>query len=161
MSLAICWFDTLLLQKESAPAIEHVSRVTYFNKPSRAVLPVFFQQADACIVTRRHFETMSELNPQIGQQLWVLASSPGLVPSMFTFLADSASPFKDWMLLEMKRLSDSPAGQQLLTLLQADSIEECPISIADQPAHGEDGGSSSCAHHKRVPALSVANPDQS
>lgn len=132
MSLAMLWLDTLLLQKGLAPAAQYAGRVSYFNKPSRVVLPVFFLQADACIVTRRHFETMSELNPQIGQKLRVLASSPHLVPSMFAFLAQSASPFKDRMLVEMKRLSDSPAGQQLLTLLQADSIEERPASCVDQ-----------------------------
>jgi phosphonate transport system substrate-binding protein len=132
MSLAMLWFDTLLLQKGFAPAAEHVSRVTCFSKPSRVVLPVFFLQADACIITRRHFETMSELNPQIGQKLRVLASSPGLVPSMFAFLAENPSPHRDRVLMEMRRLSDSPAGQQLLTLLQADSIEERPVSIVDK-----------------------------
>ena len=132
MSLAMVWLDTLLLQKGLAPAAEYVSRVTYVKKPVHVVLPVFFRQADACIVTRRHFETMSELNPQIGKQLSVVALSPDLVPSMFAFLASITSPFKDLMLTEMKRLSDSPAGQQLLTLLQADSIEERPFSCLDK-----------------------------
>jgi hypothetical protein len=128
MSLATVWFDTLLLQKGWNPTAAFCGRVTHASKLSQVVLPVFFRKSDACVVTRRGFETMSELNPQVGKQLRVLAVSPELVPTAFAFRSDYASPFREQMLVEMGRLPDSPAGQQILTLLQTDRIEERPIS---------------------------------
>jgi hypothetical protein len=128
MSLATVWLDTLLIQKGLDPSAKSCSGVTSVNKLSQVVLPVFFRKSDACLVTRRGFETMSELNPQVGKLLRVLAVSPEVVPSAFAFRSDYASPFRDQMLIEMGRLRDSPAGQQILTLLQADRVEEKPIS---------------------------------
>jgi hypothetical protein len=128
MSLATVWLDTLLIQKGLEPTARFSGGVTSVNKLSQVVLPVFFRKSDACLVTRRGFETMSELNPQVGKLLRVVAVSPEVVPSGFAFHSDSTSPFRDQMLIEMGRLSDSPAGQQILTLLQADRIEVKPIS---------------------------------
>jgi hypothetical protein len=128
MSLAAVWLDTLLLQKGLPPPATFCARLTPANKPSQVILPVFFRKSDACLITRRSFATMSELNPQVGKQLRVLATSPQLVPNGFVFRTDYVSPYRTQMLIEMGRLSDSPAGQQILTLLQADRIEEKPLS---------------------------------
>ncbi|NTW36129.1 MAG: phosphate/phosphite/phosphonate ABC transporter substrate-binding protein, partial [Syntrophobacteraceae bacterium] len=72
MSLATVWLDTLLAQNGLETTPEFCSRVTIVNKLSQVVLPVFFRKSDACVVTRRGFQTMSELNPQVGKQLRVL-----------------------------------------------------------------------------------------
>lgn len=128
MSLAMVWLDTLLMQKGLEPTSGFCGGVTSVNKLSKVVLPVFFRQSDACVVTCRGFQTMSELNPQVGKTLRVLAVSPEMVPSGFIFRSESASSFRDQMLTEMGRLSDSPAGQQILTLIRADRVEEKPIS---------------------------------
>jgi ABC-type phosphate/phosphonate transport system substrate-binding protein len=132
MSLATVWLDTLLLEKGLPPAARFCGRISYVNKPSRVALPVFFRQADVCIITRKAFETMIELNPQIGKQLRVVATSPELIPSFFAFRANRVSPFRQQMLTEMQRLQESPAGRQILALTQADSISEQSVScLAD------------------------------
>jgi phosphonate transport system substrate-binding protein len=128
MSLATVWLDTVLMQKGFEATTRFCGTVTSLNKLSRVVLPVFFRQSDACLVTRRGFETMSELNPQVGKLLRILAVSPELVPSGFAFRSAATSPFRDAMLREMEKLSESPAGQQILTLIQADRVEERPFS---------------------------------
>jgi phosphonate transport system substrate-binding protein len=128
MSLATVWLDTHLMQKGLEPAERFLGAVTSVNKLSQVVLRVFFRQSDACLVTRRGFETMNELNPQLGMILNVIAASPELVPTGFAFLSRSSAPLRDQMLGEMTRLSDSVAGQQILTLIQADRVEERPFS---------------------------------
>jgi phosphonate transport system substrate-binding protein len=128
MSLAMIWLDSLLLRKGSKPAALYCSGVTSSSKLTQVVLPVFFGQSDACLVTRRGFQTMSELNPQVGAQLHVLASSPEVVPTVFVFRSDYISPFREKILVEMGRLTATPAGQQILTLIQADRVEEQPMS---------------------------------
>jgi ABC-type phosphate/phosphonate transport system substrate-binding protein len=95
------------------------------------VLPVFFRQADACVVTRRGFKTMSELNPQVSQRLKVLAASPGLVPTGFGFRPDYTDPLKNTIVAELARIKDSPAGAQVLTLFQSGSLEAHPLSCLD------------------------------
>ena len=75
MSLALAWLDIALFNDGCRPVAEFC-RVEQNKKLTKVVLPVFFRQNDACVVTRRGFKTMSELNPQVGQQLRVLASSP-------------------------------------------------------------------------------------
>ncbi|MFH0725135.1 MAG: PhnD/SsuA/transferrin family substrate-binding protein [Pseudomonadota bacterium] len=131
MSLAVIWLDSLLLGKGLNPATTFCGPVTSAGKLSQTVLPVFFGQSDACLVTRRGFHTMSELNPQVGNQLDVLAASPGVVPTVFAFRADSISPFRDLIIAEMERLPETPAGQQILTLIMADRIEERPMACLD------------------------------
>ena len=67
MSLATIWLDTLLIRKGLDPSPKFFSGVTSVNKLSQVVLPVFFRKNDACVVTRRGFQTMTELNPASGQ----------------------------------------------------------------------------------------------
>ena len=131
MSLALIWLDTVLLQARLKRATDFFGRVTSFNKASRVALPVFFRQTDACLLTRKSFKVMGELNPQLHKQLRVLATSPELISSGFAFRADFVSPYRAQMLAEMTRLSETPVGRQILTLTQADRIENHPISCLD------------------------------
>jgi phosphonate transport system substrate-binding protein len=101
------------------------------NKATRVALPVFFRQADACLMTRTSFEVLGELNPQLNKQLRVLAISPELVPAGFAFRADYVSPLRAQMLTEMARLGETPAGQQILALTQAERIVDRPVSCLD------------------------------
>jgi len=131
MSLALIWLDTILLQERQEHAARFFKRITPFNKASRVALPVFFRQADACLLTRRSFKVMGELNPQVGQQMRIVASSPEIVPSIFVFRKDFVSPFRAQILAEMARMSETPAGQQILVLTQSERIEEHPVSCLD------------------------------
>lgn len=131
MSLAITWLDTFLLQNGMHTSDKFFKPITVANKLSQVVLPVFFRNSDACLVTRRGFQTMSELNPQVGKQLRILEASQELVPIVFAFRADYASPFREQMLVEMRRLPETPAGQQILTLLQTERVEEQQMSCLD------------------------------
>ncbi|MEZ4483390.1 MAG: hypothetical protein R2864_01935 [Syntrophotaleaceae bacterium] len=82
-------------------------------------------------MTRASFEVMGELNPQLKQQLRVLAASPEVVPSGFAFRTEQPLTVKAKILEAMEQLGDSPAGRQILTLTQSDRIEAHPISCMD------------------------------
>ena len=127
-SLAVCWLDSVLLEKGLRSTAEFMGRVDENNKLSSVVLPVFFRQSDACLVTRSGFDTMSELNPQIGKTLKVLATSPKVVPVVLCFRADYAPAFKDKVLAGLRDLHLSPAGQQVLTIFHSEKLEEMPTS---------------------------------
>ena len=129
--LAQPWLDTLLIPETGKPAADWLGKITLCPKLSKVVLPVFFHQSDACVVFRTSFETMCELNPQIGQQLKVLVFSPEVVPAVFCFRADYAPAFKEPLFAGIRELHKSPAGLQVLTIFQSDKIEDEPASCLD------------------------------
>lgn len=127
-SLAAPWMETLLLEENLGLARTFWKKVTHDSKLSRVVLPVFFRQADACVVTREGFRTMSELNPQVGRQLKILAQSPPLVPDLFCFREELVSPHRDRLLVEIGRIVETTVGRQTLMLFQSDDLEVRPAS---------------------------------
>lgn len=81
-SLASPWLDVLLFENGFSYPKDFFGKVKHVNKPSQALLPVFFRQQDAAVLSRSAFETASELNPQIGRELKVLCSSDPYVTSV-------------------------------------------------------------------------------
>jgi ABC-type phosphate/phosphonate transport system substrate-binding protein len=131
MCLATIWLDTLLLEQGLKPSLDFCGSVTDEAKLTTTVLPVFFHKADACLVTRKGFKTMCELNPQLSQQLRVLASSPKFVAAGFFFRAGYPAVPQNEYLTEFTRVQDSPAGQQILTVFQTERLEEHPAAVLD------------------------------
>ncbi len=122
LPLGLLWLDTLLMKAELA------KRSTYFNsiketaKTSQAILPVFFQQADLCIVTRHSFETMAELNPQLQADLIVLEHSPDLVRALYFAQKEMNSEIREVVRDGATQLQHHVEGQQILTLFKAERI---------------------------------------
>ncbi len=127
-SLIRPWFE-LLMQTDGpgpAPAIIEAS------KASKVVLPVFFGKADACLVTRNGFNTLAELNPQLGRELIILKESPGYVPSAICLRRHfDSGPANDILrdsqlaadiLQGLAELHLDPHGRQVLMLFKIDSL---------------------------------------
>ena len=131
-SLAAIWAETLLLEENLGPADAFWGRSTRLTKLSRLVLPVFFKQVDACVVTRDGFRTMCELNPQLGIQLRVLAQSAPLVPTVFCFRDDLVSAYRERLVAEIEAVAGSVAGRQTLTLFQSEQLVARPMSDLDE-----------------------------
>jgi ABC-type phosphate/phosphonate transport system substrate-binding protein len=124
--LAEPWLDTQL-QRTGAPAIAaFFGRIQHAAKLSKVVLSVFFRQADACLVSRRGFEVMSELNPQVGQQLRVIAASPPVVPMVLGIRTGYDPALLSQIVASVRELHTSPAGRQVLTVFQSERLEETP-----------------------------------
>jgi len=150
-SLAPVWLETELLQHQLGLTEQFWGRVTESAKLLRAILPVFFHQADACLVTLKGFETMSELNPQIGRQLQILAKSEPVVPNLFCFRGDYLSPYREKLLQEVSRVNETPAGRQTLALFQTERLFQGDLAALD----------SACALldlHRRLRAAALNAP---
>jgi phosphonate transport system substrate-binding protein len=122
MCLAPAWLFTLLEEGHYGPAEQFFGAVVTDVKFSRVVLPVFFGQADACLTSKRGFDTMCELNPQVGRDLKALASSPTIVVSFYIFRRNYQSPNREILLKALLNLRATPAGGQLATLFQFDEL---------------------------------------
>ena len=130
-SLGPLWLDVILSEKNLGTCGDHFGRMLTAQKLAKVVLPVFFRQQDACLVTRRGFDTMCELNPQVRAQLRVLATSPELVPAVGFIRRGYVSPLREALMTALHGLEKSANGTQVLTLFQIDQMQEAPATLLD------------------------------
>jgi ABC-type phosphate/phosphonate transport system substrate-binding protein len=120
--LALLWFTTLLLKRGLPESDNFFSDIKKVEKISQAVLPVFFTQADACIVRRTGFQTMVEMNPQVNKNLIVLQKSPAFQESVFCVRKDYDDKSKKIILDVVETLHLDPKGRQMLLLFRKDRV---------------------------------------
>lgn len=128
--LAREWVEMELHAAGLGTAQAFFSQMPDSDKVSRGVvLPVFFRQADACLVGSSAFQQMCELNPQLKAKLRILATSPNLVTSFFAFHRGLAEEPRKSFQRQVLSLTQSPAGQQALALYQAERLVTCTVSL--------------------------------
>jgi phosphonate transport system substrate-binding protein len=116
------WLENSLIEKGFPSMEKFFGKVTGMQKASRTVLPVYFRQVDACLVTRDGFETMAELNPQLKNDLKIIATSPAFLPAILCTRANYESPYKNPALEALRDLHTEPGGQQLLIMFKIDDL---------------------------------------
>jgi phosphonate transport system substrate-binding protein len=130
-SLTPLWLDLVLADHGMGVGTDVAADITWETQLPKVVIPVFFRQSDACITTRRGFNLMRELNPQLGKDLVVIAESPEMVTRMFAFRVDFRSPFREEVIDSVDALDESVAGRQVLNLFQTDELRKGPASLLD------------------------------
>jgi ABC-type phosphate/phosphonate transport system substrate-binding protein len=125
------FLNSVLLKKKLPVAKKFFMGVEEKNKPSNAILSVFFKQADACITSDTSFNTMIALNPQIGKKLRVIASSPEVLETVSFFRRDYDEKYKQRVTKLSQELQDHPRGQQILILFQVDRLVKTKKSDLD------------------------------
>ncbi len=122
MCVASAWLSTILAAGHLGPSDKFFGPMATESKVSRVVLPVFFGQAEACLTTRRSFDTMCELNPQVAKDLLVLASSPAMVVSGYMFRRGYQNASREKLIRALSNLRATPSGRQLATLFQFEEV---------------------------------------
>ena len=121
--IELMYLNLLLLRERQPEHAEFFRSVSKVSKASQAVMAVFFGKADLCVVSETVLGIMTELNPQIGKRLKVLAASPEVLPWSIFSRKDFSGRARELALKTALSLQDSPRGRQLLMLFQADAIE--------------------------------------
>ena len=116
--LSKIWLDTLLLGRGLPDSTQFFTKIRNVKKPGRAVLPVFFNQADACVVTKDALESIEELNPQIGRQLKSLYQSEGLVRFMICATRGPTRKDINTLIKETINMARNPDIRQTMTVIQ-------------------------------------------
>jgi phosphonate transport system substrate-binding protein len=116
------WLDSIMAARGSANAQGVFSSISKYTKGNQAVMPVFFRQADACLVGRNHYDTMVELNPQLGRQLRILERSPGFVTGILAMRKDNRNPICDDVVKMLQEMHTEPMGKQLMTLFRINRL---------------------------------------
>lgn len=121
-SIPIKWLDSLLTAQVSSNAQGFFRSMAEATKSSQAVMPVFFGQADSCLVSRNHYETMVELNPQIGQKLRILERSPGFVTGILAMRNDLQKTTRDAIAKTLSEMHTDPKGKQIMNLFRINRL---------------------------------------
>ncbi len=118
-SIAEPWLAVSLWREGLESPDQLLGRITKNAKLAQVVLPVFFGQADACVVTRRGLAMMFELNPQLARKLKILLVSPAMVSAFFACRRDYPAHLKKPIFDRLLALKSSPTSKQVLTLFQS------------------------------------------
>jgi hypothetical protein len=117
------WIDVLLGRSRLNKKEKFFGSLKEFNKESQLILSVFFEQNDACIVSKKAFKTMCELNPQVESNLIILANSPSYMVGLACITKNSRKfSYIDKLIDATGELSSFPAGKQVLTLMKTTSV---------------------------------------
>jgi phosphonate transport system substrate-binding protein len=98
------------------------SEVKEVNKPSQALFPVFFKQADACVIPEQSFNTMLELNPQLKNDLLIIDTSPELVNGIMCINDKLENNLRETTTETARKLSHTDSGKQILTLFKSEEL---------------------------------------
>jgi ABC-type phosphate/phosphonate transport system substrate-binding protein len=120
-SISLLWLDNLLIRQGLPVSASFFAPLKMVGKPSQAVLPVFFRQADACLVLRWAYDIMKELNPQIGSETKTLAMSPALLRGGF-FMRKGLTGAKLTMIDGALEVGKSTKSKQLMALFNYESF---------------------------------------
>ncbi len=117
------WLETLLMREGFGYRIDSFfSSVKEMRTVAKVVMPVFFRQADACVVSRHVFDLTSELNPQIGRELTAIARIEKLAHGVVAFDRRLPEETRRKFMQAFLALHDTPDGQQLLMLFQVKKL---------------------------------------
>jgi phosphonate transport system substrate-binding protein len=127
--VAQLFLNTTLLREKQGEMQGFFSSIEERAKSSQVLLSVFFGQADACITTDVSFQTMVEMNPQVGKNLKVMASSPELVTQVSVFRKSLREEIKQNVRGLGRSFKKSDRGRQMLLLFKIDDL--APLEDSD------------------------------
>lgn len=120
------FLDTLLYRQGLGNMTSFFYQVEERMKPSQVVLPVLFGQSDACVIADTFYNTVVEMNPQVGKVLKPIASTPELVDTVLIFRRSYRQDLKEKASRILDQMNGYPKGKQILTLFKIDDL--IPIS---------------------------------
>ena len=129
MVLATAWLGTLLAANNLPQPDRFFGGEKRTDNLNQVVLPVFFRRADAACLARRNWETAVELNPQLGRDLRIVASSPRIVPISIAFRRGCNTEGRKALIDSILKVASFAGGQQIITLYQSRGFIVRPTSV--------------------------------
>lgn len=123
------WLETQLMKQGFSGLPAFFQSSTVHSKTAQVVLNVFFGTSDTCLINRRGYEIMVELNPQVGKALRVIETSPALVTALTCLRESYKGTHKQELIAALQELHTEPRGKQILTVFKSDKL--VPGTIED------------------------------
>ena len=116
------WLEALLADNGLPVGDEFFEEIQQVGQVSRAVLPVFFGHADACLINLESLAIMAELNPQLDRELTVLATSPRFCRTLICARPSFMEGYGDIVRESLVSLHEEPQGRQILSLFHVERL---------------------------------------
>jgi phosphonate transport system substrate-binding protein len=116
-NLSRMWLEVMLKERHLASLDHYFATFSNSPKPSAACLPLFFGKTDACVIDGPSWDTLQELNPQVGAKLKVIAESPSFLESLVSVHVNRTQ-YRSDLLKNMLKLQDDPQGRQILVFFK-------------------------------------------
>ena len=140
-NLGLVWLETLLAENRLGRAAGFFGAVDVGYRASSCVLPLFFGKLDACVVDSSNWESLRELNPQLGR-LRVVARSEVLLEGLIAMPVEP-HPYRRELIDSMLNLHKTPAGEQLGVAFKTGPL----IPVGNEPFESV---RALCGRHRRI-----------
>ena len=116
------WIDNILMKEFGETSGTFFSQIKASPKVSEVILPVFFNEFDACIATTGVFDVQADLNPQIRRKLKIIKESEEYVVAVICLTKKGKEESSESLVNAFYELHESRQGKQLLSVFRADKI---------------------------------------
>lgn len=117
------WLNVLLNESKLGDYKSFFKELKESNMASQVILSVFFDQYDACIVTKSAFNTMRELNPQVGKSMQVMITSPPFIMGLSCFTNEfMKTEMSNKIINTASDVENYPSGKQIFKLLRMNKL---------------------------------------
>jgi phosphonate transport system substrate-binding protein len=120
------WLESILYGKGYHEMEDFFSSVRDSKTTAKALMPVFFRQADACVVTRQVLNLTAEMNPQISRDLTIIASKGKLAQGIIAVDRRLSEETEERIRQAFLNLHKTPDGEQLLLLFKVKKLIPIP-----------------------------------
>ena len=114
------WFELLCPENGIKDKENFFKKIEYVESPSKTILAVFFDKADACIATSFSFDVMNEMNPQISTKLKILAKRENLVNDLFCLRNNMDEELKNTIINYGLEIDKKPKTEQIYKIFKID-----------------------------------------
>jgi ABC-type phosphate/phosphonate transport system substrate-binding protein len=118
LDMYTAWLENLLMEEGGKGLYTYFSSVKETRTAAKAIMPLFFRQADACVVTRQVLDLTAELNPQISSDLKIISRKGKLSQGIIAVDRRLSEESKERVRQAFLTLHQTPDGQQLLMLFK-------------------------------------------
>ncbi|NVN89658.1 MAG: PhnD/SsuA/transferrin family substrate-binding protein [Desulfuromonadales bacterium] len=125
------WLDVLLMHEGKHDRNSFFRLATESPSASKAIMSVFFKQADGAIVNRGALDASASLNPQLVNQLSVVAESKPLMGNVTCVPQGINEHLKRTIQHAALHLHEKATGRQIFTLFHIDRAIEFNASYLD------------------------------
>ncbi len=122
--VALAWVETTLSERRLPSSAKFFKEVSFVDKPIAALMPVLLGQKEACIVNRRSYEVMKELNSQIAANLRAIMVSPDFIQGILTIRRSIPEEDKRLIGNAIDSFNNYERSREMLNLFGWDRIEK-------------------------------------
>ncbi|MBN2161481.1 MAG: PhnD/SsuA/transferrin family substrate-binding protein [Pontiellaceae bacterium] len=122
--MADIWLNTMLMDRGYGMEKAFFADTVHSSNNSRTILDVFFGKRDACIVSASSFETMVELNPQVGRKLKILAESPRVIDVLLCVDKEYSQVHSGHLFDALEVMHETVSGRQILMVLKSEKLRK-------------------------------------